>query len=78
MPARRPTDSSRSARGSGPRGGRSAADSACDYLMLTRTRKPMAAPWIFVVSESRNRAGDDVTDIYRRAASAEAATAKRA
>ncbi|HTJ04510.1 MAG TPA: hypothetical protein VL624_04145 [Caldimonas sp.] len=54
-----------------------AADSACDYLMLTRTRKPMAAPWIFVVSESRNRAGDDVTDIYRRAASAEAATAKR-
>jgi hypothetical protein len=53
-----------------------AADSACDILMLTRTRNPMPAPWVFVVSESRNRAGDDVTDIYRRAASADAATAK--
>jgi hypothetical protein len=54
-----------------------AADSACDFLMLTRTPKPAAAPWLFVVRESRNRAGDDVTDIYRRAGSAESATAKR-
>jgi hypothetical protein len=45
--------------------------------MLTRTPKPAAAPWLFVVRESRNRAGDDVTDIYRRAGSAESATAKR-
>jgi len=54
-----------------------AADSACDFLMLTQTHTPAPAPWLFVVRESRNRAEDDVTDIYRRSPSAEGATATR-
>jgi hypothetical protein len=54
-----------------------AADSACDFLMLTRTPKPAAGRWIFVVRETRIRPGDDVTDIYRRAAADDDATAKR-
>ena len=54
-----------------------AADSACEFLMLTRTRTPAAAPWRFVARETRSRADDDITDIYRRSPSAEGATAKR-
>jgi hypothetical protein len=45
--------------------------------MLTQTHTPAPAPWLFVVRESRNRAEDDVTDIYRRSPSAEGATATR-
>jgi 4-amino-4-deoxy-L-arabinose transferase-like glycosyltransferase len=43
-----------------------AASSGCEYLMLTRAHKPPAAPWVFVARERRNRADDDITDIYRR------------
>jgi hypothetical protein len=44
-----------------------AAESGCDVLMLPRAHKPVAAPWLFVARERRNRADDDITDIYRRA-----------
>ena len=43
-----------------------AASSGCDFLLLTRLRKPPAEPWLFVARERRNRADDDITDIYRR------------
>jgi len=44
-----------------------AAETLCDYLLLTRAQKVPAAPWLFVARERRNRGDDDVTDIYRRA-----------
>jgi len=44
-----------------------AAETRCDYLLLTRAQKVPAAPWLFVARERRNRGDDDVTDIYRRA-----------
>ena len=47
-----------------------AVRASCEYLFLTRARKPPAAPWLFVVRERRNRADDDVTDIYRRTVAA--------
>jgi len=43
-----------------------AADSGCEFLLLTRTQKPAASPWTFVAREQRIRVDDDVTDIYRR------------
>ena len=47
-----------------------AAETLCDYLLLTRAQKVPAAPWLFVARERRNRGDDDVTDIYRRASPA--------
>jgi hypothetical protein len=44
-----------------------AAGSHCEFLLVTQARTPPAAPWTFVARERRNRAGDDITDIYRRA-----------
>jgi hypothetical protein len=44
-----------------------AADTRCEFLLLTRTQSVPPAPWQFVGRERRNRSDDDVTDIYRRA-----------
>ncbi len=43
-----------------------AADTRCEFLLLTRSQKAPAAPWQFLGRERRNRSDDDVTDIYRR------------
>ena len=43
-----------------------ASRSRCDFLFLTRSRTPPGEPWLLVARERRNRAGDDITDIYRR------------
>jgi 4-amino-4-deoxy-L-arabinose transferase-like glycosyltransferase len=40
--------------------------SRCEFLLVPHSRKPPAAPWTFVARERRNRADDDLTDIYRR------------
>ncbi len=51
-------------------------DPGCDFLMLTHSLEAPKAPWQFVVRESRNRAEDDVTDIYRRATTGAAASSQ--
>ena len=52
-----------------------ASASHCEFLMLTRPHERPAPSWQFVVRESRNRAEDDATDIYRRVAPVEAGAA---
>ena len=47
-----------------------AASSRCEFLLLAHVQKAPGAPWTFVAREWRNRAGDDMTDIYRRKGSA--------
>ncbi|MGZ8260739.1 MAG: hypothetical protein ACXWUL_09330 [Caldimonas sp.] len=54
---------------------RAARSSDCDFLLLTRSRGAPADPWKFVARERRGR-DDDLTDIYRRAGVATAATAR--
>ncbi|CAM5796298.1 hypothetical protein [Rhizobacter fulvus] len=52
----------------------------CDYLLLTETRARPAAPganWTLLARERRNTSEDEITAIYRRAATRPAATANR-
>ena len=46
----------------------SAADTRCDHLLLVNIDQKPGAGWNYLGRESRLRSGDDVTDLYRRAA----------
>ena len=46
----------------------SATDTRCDHLLLVNIDQKPGAGWNYLGRESRLRSGDDVTDLYRRAA----------
>ena len=45
-----------------------AAQTTCDFLLLSRAPPAPGGPWRFVVRERRNRGDVDVIDVYRRIA----------
>ena len=45
-----------------------AAQTTCDFLLLSRAPPAPGGPWRFVVRERRNRGDVDVIDVYRRVA----------